>query len=149
MKAIARSLRITPKKLNLMAAMVRNKKATEALDILRFTPKKSAKILYKVVKSAIANAENNFKQDKSTLYIKEAIVSKAATLKRSVPISRGRMHPILKRCSHLALTIGVLDEAQMKATKKDMEKSLRKGKAPEVKEPTKSTKEPKKKTIKK
>ncbi len=135
MKAIARSLRITPKKLNLMAAMVRNKRATEALDILRFTPKKSAKILYKVVKSAIANAENNFKQDKEKLFINEAVVSKAATLKRSVPISRGRMHPILKRCSHLTLTIGVLDESQQKTGKKNAKKIEKKAEVKSVKAP--------------
>ena len=71
-------------------------------------------------------------------------------MKRSVPISRGRMHPILKRCAHLTLTIGVLDEAQMKATKKDMQKSLRKGKSAEAKEVTKSeTATPKKKIAKK
>ena len=67
MKAIGRSLRITSKKINIIAHLVRNKTAQEALDILKFTPKKGARILRKIVESAVANAENNFKQEKTTL----------------------------------------------------------------------------------
>lgn len=107
MKAITRSLRISPRKLNLIAALIRNKKALEALDILRFTPKKSAKILHKTLKSAIANAENNFKQDANSLYIKEIVITKAATIKRNIPISRGRVNPILKRNAHLMISVGI------------------------------------------
>lgn len=101
MKAILRRIRISPKKANLIAALIRNKNAQEAIDILKFTPKKAAKILKKVVESAIANAENNFKQNKDSLYIKEIIVTQGVTYKRSLPISRGRTHPILKRTSHI------------------------------------------------
>lgn len=110
MKAIGRSLRITSKKINLIADLVRKKNAQEALDILKFTPKKGARVLRKIVESAIANAVNNFKQDKKTLFVKEIIVTQAATLKRSVPISRGRMHPILKRNAHATVILGVRDE---------------------------------------
>lgn len=109
MKAIARSLRITPKKLNLIADLVRNKNAMEAMNILSFTPKKGAKMLHKAVKSAIANAENNFKQDAANLYIREIVVTKAPTMKRSVPVSRGRMNPILKRNAHLTVSVGVME----------------------------------------
>ena len=105
MKAIARSLRITPRKLNLIAGLVRNKKALDALSILSFTPKKGAKILYKAIKSAIANAENNFRQETDSLYIKEITVTKASTMKRGVPISRGRVNPILKRNAHMMVTV--------------------------------------------
>jgi large subunit ribosomal protein L22 len=101
MKAILRRTRISPKKANLVAQLVRLKKATEAIDILKFTPKKAAKILKKVIESAIANAENNNKQIKDNLYIKEIIVTEGPTYKRSLPISRGRVHPILKRTSHI------------------------------------------------
>ena len=71
MKAIGRSLRITSKKINLIADLVRKKDTKEALDILKFTPKKGARILRKIVQSAVANAENNFKQQASTLFIKK------------------------------------------------------------------------------
>jgi len=117
MKASAKQLRITPRKLNLIAKMIRNRDAEEAMDILRFTPKKGAKILYKVLKSAIANAENNFKQERNLLYIKEAVVNKGITLKRSVPISKGRVHPILKRNAHVRITVGIKEETENKATK--------------------------------
>lgn len=111
MKAIGRQLRITSKKLNLIADLIRKKDAQAALDILKFTPKKGARILRKIVHSAVSNAENNFKQEKTSLYIKEVIVTEGSTLKRSVPISRGRMHPILKRMAHVTVFLGVREEA--------------------------------------
>jgi large subunit ribosomal protein L22 len=119
-KAIARNIRISPKKANLVAGLVRKKKAQEALDILKFTPKKGAKILYKVLHSAMANAENNFKQKKDSLVIKEIVVNEGPTFKRSVPVSRGRVHPILKRNSHITVTLGLEEkekeeEQEMKA----------------------------------
>lgn len=107
MKAIAKHVRISPKKANLVAGLVRKKNVVEALDILKFTPKKAAKILYKVLHSAIANAENNFKQNKDSLSIQEIVVTEGRTLKRSVPVSRGRVHPIRKRTSHITVTVGV------------------------------------------
>jgi len=138
MKAIGRSLRITSKKINLIADLVRNKNAQEALDILKFTPKKGARILRKIVHSAVANAENNFKQEKGSLFIKEIIVTQASTLKRSVPISRGRMHPILKRMAHATIILGV---------REDVEGEKKSKKASTAQEPVSATEEvPKKKT---
>ncbi len=112
MKSESNSLRISPKKMNLVAGMVREKDATVALNTLKFTPKKAAKLLYKAVKSAVSNAENNFKQDLSSLYIKEIIVTKGMTLKRNVPISRGRVHPILKRGAHIEVILGVKEKTE-------------------------------------
>ena len=127
MKAIARNIRISPKKANLVAGLVRKKKAQEALDILKFTPKKGAKLLYKVLHSAMANAENNFKQKKDSLIIKEIVITQGPTFKRSVPVSRGRVHPILKRNSHITITLGLeeKDEKEKKAeeTKDTKEKT--------------------------
>lgn len=114
MKAIARNIRISPKKANLVAGLVRRKNAEEALNILKFTPKKAAGILYKVLHSAVANAENNFKQKRQSLVIKEIVVTEAPTYKRSVPVSRGRVHPILKRNSHITVTVGLADGAKEK-----------------------------------
>ena len=103
MKAILRNIRISPKKANLVAGLVRGSMVNEALDRLKFTPKKAAKALYKVVNSAAANAETNFKQKRDRLYIKEIVVNKGRTYRRSVSISRGRMHPIRKRNAHITV----------------------------------------------
>lgn len=110
MQAHAKHLRISAKKANLIAGMVRGKKVSEALNILKFTPKKAAKLLGKVVKSAAANAAHNFKQEINDLYIKQILVGKGSTLKRSQPVSRGRSHPILKRMSHVKVTVGLKEE---------------------------------------
>lgn len=107
MKAILRLARISPKKANLVAGMVRGKKVKDALEILEYTPKKAAKLLYKVVRSAAANATNNFKQNLDELVITRILVTKGPTLKRSIPVSRGRSHPILKRCAHITVDVGV------------------------------------------
>ncbi len=146
MKAIARALRITPKKLNLIALMVRNKDAKDALEILKYTPKKSAKILLKVLKSAISNAENNFKQDIDSLYVKEVVVGKATTFKRWLPASRGRAQPILKRNAHVTVTIGVREMAEPKAAKHgssgsqaEQAEPTKKARAPRAKKATKAS----------
>ncbi len=129
MKAVVKSIRISPKKLNLMAQMVRGRDADKAIRMLELTSKKGAKILEKAVKSAVANATNNFKQEASNLIIQEILVSKAPTFKRWIPASRGRMSPILKRNSHLTVKIGIKDQAAgTTGAKKKAEK------APEEKE---------------
>jgi len=107
MKAILRKIRISPKKANLVADIVREKKVSDALATLKFMPKKAAKIIYKVVQSAAANAKNNFKQSPDDLFITRLLVSKGPTYKRSLPISRGRTHPIRKRTSHITVEVGV------------------------------------------
>lgn len=118
MKATAKTVRITPKKLNLIADLIRNKSAVEAMEILNFAPKKGAQLLNKVVASAVANAKTNFKQDENSLYIKEVIVTKASTFKRWLPASRGRTQPILKRNAHVTVTVAVREETPKKTTKK-------------------------------
>lgn len=107
MKAELNSTRISPKKVNLVAGMVRGAMVEDALTQLKFTPKKAALLLYKVIASAAANAENNLKQKRSTLFIKEIIVNRGPTYKRGQPVSRGRMHPILKRTSHVSVLLDV------------------------------------------
>lgn len=73
----------------------------------------------KLLKSAIANAENNFKQEKDTLYVKEIYVTKAPTLKRNVSVSRGRMHPILKRNAHATIFLAVKEAEKKTSAKKE------------------------------
>ncbi len=107
MKAILRGARISPKKANLVAGMVRGRRVAEALEILKFTPKKAAPLLYKVVHSAASNAKNNFKQPFDELVITRILVTKGPTLKRFMPVNRGRAHPILKRSCHITVEVGV------------------------------------------
>lgn len=122
MKAILRNVRIAPKKANLIAGLVRRKPVVEALDILKFTTKKAAAILYKVIASAAANAESNLKQKKENLYIKQIVVTEGPTFKRGVPASRSRVHPILKKTSHitveLATKVEVKEEPKIKKVPK-------------------------------
>lgn len=136
MKASARTLRITPKKLNLIADLVRNKDALEAMEILQFAPKKGAKLLNKVVASAVANATNNFKQDEKSLYIKEIVVSKAPVYKRWLPASRGRVQPILKRNAHVTVTVAVKETTAPKPKKKAATKKASTTKAAPAKKST-------------
>ena len=134
MKAILRGTRISPKKANLVAGTVRNKKATEALKILKFMPKKGAKILYKVVQSAVSNAKNNFNQSIDDLYISQIIVTKGVTYKRSLPISRGRTHPILKRSSHITVEVSPDKPISTKEKKNRKSEKANKVKKEETKE---------------
>ncbi|KKP37702.1 MAG: 50S ribosomal protein L22 [Candidatus Peregrinibacteria bacterium GW2011_GWA2_33_10] len=107
MKALSKNIRISSKKANLVASFVRNKKVDEALNLLKFTPKKAAPIIAKAIKSAANNATNNFKQNFEDLYIKEIYVNEGTTLKRRRLISRGRAHPILKRTSHVKVFLEI------------------------------------------
>lgn len=117
MKAILRQVRISSKKAALVADLIRGKKVEDAVNILRFTPKKASLFIRKVIEAAAANAENNFKQDKDNLYVKEVVVTEGATLKRGVKISRGRTHPILKRCAHIAVTLESRGQSAKKVAK--------------------------------
>lgn len=107
MKAIRRYLRISPKKVNLVADLVRNKPVQWAINFLRFTPKKSAKPLMETIRSAAFNAHQNFKQDIKELYISKIVINESTRLKRHRSVSRGRTHPILKKMSHIIVELGV------------------------------------------
>lgn len=117
MKALLKNTRVSPKKANLVAGLVRGVMVEDALAQLKFTPKKSARLLYKAIASAAANAEHNLKQNRSNLYVKEIVVTKGPTFKRGVPVSRGRQHPILKRTAQIRVTVDVKAPAAVKAKK--------------------------------
>ena len=107
-KAILRYVRISPFKAREVADLVRGKSVDEALNILEFTPKKAASIIKKVIKSAIANAENNFGySDIDRLFISKIYIDEGPTLKRYRPYAMGRACMIRKRTSHITV---VLDE---------------------------------------
>lgn len=130
MKAVLRTIRISPKKANLVAGTVRGKKVNEALALLKFMPKKGADILYKVVHSAASNAKNNFSQSIEELHVTKILVTKGPTYKRSLPISRGRAHPIRKRTSHITVEVGVMGmdgkvQAMVKPAEKDEKKAVK------------------------
>jgi len=104
-KAVAKDVGISPRKARLVVDMVRGKKVDEALTILNFLPTPSAKTVAKVIKSAVANAENNLQMAPADLRVAVIFVDEARTLKRFRPKSRGRVSPILKRSSHITVLV--------------------------------------------
>lgn len=107
-KATAKTVRVTPRKARLALDLVRGKSVNEALAILKFTPNKAAGEVYKVVKSAAANATNNNKLDADKLFVKACYANEGIVMKRFMPAAKGNAHPIMKRTSHI--TVVVSDE---------------------------------------
>jgi large subunit ribosomal protein L22 len=104
-KAVAKYIRISPRKMKFVCDMVRNKSVDEALTILKFYPSKGARILEKVVQSATANAENNLNLDRDKLYVSEVYANQGPTLKRWRPRAKGSAYKILKRSSHVGAVV--------------------------------------------
>ena len=115
-KAVARMLRVSPQKLNLVAQLIRGKKASSALADLEFSHKRIAKEVRKCLESAIANAENNHDLDVDDLIVAEAHVGKALVIKRFTPRGRGRVGKILKPFANLTIVVREV-EAQAQASK--------------------------------
>ena len=113
-KAVARMLRISPQKLNLVATLIRGKKVAAALADLEFSRKRIARDVRKCLESAIANAENNHDLDVDDLVVAEAHVGKALVLKRFTPRGRGRMGRIFKPFANLTIVVREV-EAEAKA----------------------------------
>ncbi len=99
------ALRISPRKLNLLAGMIRGKHVFEVLNALRFSPKRASKHVHDLVLSAVANAENNHGLDIDNLYVAEAYVGKAITMKRFHARARGRGSRIIKPFSRLRVIL--------------------------------------------
>lgn len=104
-KAIAKYIRMSPMKVNIVLNLVRNKNVNEAFAILQYTPKDAAVVVNKLLKSAVANAENNLNLDVNRLYVAEAYVGQGPTLKRFQPHAQGRAFGIKKRTSHITLVV--------------------------------------------
>ena len=104
-KAIAKELRIAPRKTRLVVDLIRGKSVEEALNILNNLNKKAARLTKKVLVSATANATNNLSLEKENLYVKEAFVNEGRTLKRMKFGSRGNVDPIKKRTSHITIVV--------------------------------------------
>jgi large subunit ribosomal protein L22 len=107
MKANLKNYRQSPRKVRLVADLVRGKKVSQALLELKFLPKRATEVIIKMISSAVANAEHNFKVSADDLFIKEITVDKGVTLKRYRPRARGVAKRINKRTSNIALTLGV------------------------------------------
>ena len=103
--AKATYIRIAPRKVQIVLDLIRNQPADKAMAILKYTPKAACEPLMKLLKSAIANAENNNGMDVSKLYIEECYAGSAPTMKRIKPRAQGRAYRILKRLSHITIVL--------------------------------------------
>ena len=104
-KAVLKYTRISPRKVEIVLDLIRNKPVDLAMAILKHTPKAACEDLEKLLKSAIANAENNFNMDRNNLYVAECYVCPGPMLKRIRPRAQGRAYRILKRTSHVTLVV--------------------------------------------
>lgn len=119
-KAKLRYLRMSPRKVRLVAGLIRGKKAEEALKQLQFAGKAAAKPMSKVVASAVANAVNNFGLEESNLFVKEISIDGGPMLKRWTPRAHGRATPVMKRTSHVNITIGEINDSGKRDGKKSV-----------------------------
>lgn len=104
-KAVAKYLKMSSSKIKPVADLIRGKDLEDALTILKFTPGKGAELVEKLVESAAANAENNHDMDRSKLYVAEIYANQGPTMKRWKARAQGRAGMILKRSSHVGVTL--------------------------------------------
>jgi large subunit ribosomal protein L22 len=104
-QAVLKFVRLSPKKARPVADLVRGKKVDEALNILKFSTRKPAKVIRKVLESAIANAENNHGADVDELKVKEIFIDQGPVLKRIMPRAKGRADRILKPTAHITVRV--------------------------------------------
>jgi large subunit ribosomal protein L22 len=104
-RATLRYARIAPRKVSIVLDQIRNKPVDMAMAILKHTPKAACEPLEKLLKSAMANAENNHNMDKNSLYVSECFVCPGPTLKRIRPRAQGRAFRVLKRTSHVTIVL--------------------------------------------
>ena len=104
-RAYLKYARISPRKVQIVLDLIRGKDAGTAMAILKNTPKSASEYLIKLLKSAIANAENNFGMDASKLYVSECFVCPGPTLKRLLPRAKGSADRLLKRSSHVTIAL--------------------------------------------
>jgi large subunit ribosomal protein L22 len=123
MRAFLRSVRIAPKKANLIAKLVRGRPVPEALETLHRTPKKGARLLEQLIRSAAANASHNDRQDPQMMIVRTLTVNKAQTYHRGVPMARGRMRPMRKFLSHITVVLGYAETGDAPTKPKKPKKS--------------------------
>ncbi|MDB4978731.1 MAG: ribosomal protein [Candidatus Peribacteria bacterium] len=118
MKAHLESVRIAPKKANLIAKLVRGMPVPDAMEALRRTHKKGARIVEELLRSAIANASHNDKQNPQGMVVKTIVVNQGQAYHRGVPKARGQMRPMRKFQSHITITLGFPGDIPMPAPRK-------------------------------
>lgn len=104
-KAVAKNIRIAPRKVRVVIDLIRGKNVGEAFAILKYTPNVGTEVVEKVLKSAVANAENNLDLNVDNLYVSAVYVDQGPTMKRIHPRSRGQAFKILKRSSHVTVVV--------------------------------------------
>lgn len=104
-RAVSKYLRVSPHKARLVADLVRGRKVSDALTILKYTTKKSGRLITKTLRSAVANAENTRSMDVETLFIKSILIDEGPRLKRWRPRAMGRANRILKGSSHITVVL--------------------------------------------
>lgn len=104
-KASAMTVRVSSSKANQILSLIRGKNCAEALAILKYTPRKAARFIEKVLKSAMANAEDAYKMDIESLYVQKAVADQGPTMKRIKPRAMGRATKIRKRTSHITVVV--------------------------------------------
>lgn len=104
-RAVAKYIRISPRKVKVVIDLIRGKQVDQALAILMYTPKAAAPVVEKLLNSAIANAENNLSMDRESLYVAEVFANQGPTLKRYWARSHGRADMILKRSSNITIVL--------------------------------------------
>ena len=109
-RAVVRHIRMSPRKARQVVDLIRNKEVGEALTILQFTPRAASPVVEKLLKSAIANAENNYDMDVDSLYVAECFVDQGPTMKRVRPRARGMADRIRKRTSHITVILREKEE---------------------------------------
>lgn len=104
-QALTKYVRCSPKKVREVTRVIQGRKATDALDLLQFIPRKTARLVRKTLVSAVANAENNHRLSSSQLIVKCAFAESGSLIKRMRPASRGSGHPIHKHTTHIRIIL--------------------------------------------
>ena len=118
-QALTKFVRMSPKKVRQVAREIQGRDANEALELLNFIPRKSARLIRKTLASAVANAENNNNLSSHNLVVKTAVVEEAPTIKRFRAGARGMAKPIKKRNSHIRIILSEKEEETEKTNKMD------------------------------
>ena len=120
MKAFLKNYHQSPRKVRLVASLLKGKKVNEAMTELDFISKRTALPIKQLIASAVANAKNNFDLDKNDLYIKELRVDKGVVMRRMIPGARGRGYPLKRRSSHIAVLLDIKGEEKGKLKIKEV-----------------------------
>lgn len=105
-RATLKHMRLSPRKARLVIDLIRGKQVEPAMQVLRYSPKKGAKLAYKLLESAVSNAREGARADVDRLWVTKGWVDAARTLKRYMPAAHGRATPIRKRSSHMTIILG-------------------------------------------